>query len=396
MCKLIVSTLVAMLIVPVVQAQQTITDQTAAEIMQTMKEREAARSRGIDGYFIRETTGIPNTPDTFLYFEAVKGGAGGAIGFRQVNPGEAVMEAVNQMGPDVAADGLPSRVAAGTVMARGAVAVTEMMGFYTSLYHEELGESIMEMGGGAYWAFFKSPEEQKQVPRDAAAGAARFAAQANFINAISADGHEAYYLFKDELNQTQSAEGVDYTINSVGLLIDKNRYVALGMRFDGVAKRKGKSEPFFIQRIDRKHQYLKSMNGGNTSMLIPYETTMTLGLPSISENDQMDVAKAKKDLAKARREIEQNMAQLDALPANQRAQFKKMMGNALRQAERQVRRLENKKTMQITKTVVDARAGTVEQYAEWMKEQMKTADAFTGAKSGTTSAIEQATEEASQ
>ncbi|WP_133162120.1 hypothetical protein [Hyphococcus luteus] len=348
---------------------------------------------GIEGFFIRETTGIPNTPDAFLYFEAVKGDAGGTIGFRQVNPGEAAMKAMDQMGPvNGGGYGMGSMMAhAGFTMysITGEVvyliAVLEAGRQGRTLTSDEKEKLIVfelglnAMAEGVKEALVDDPEKQIQVVKDTASDAKEFAAQADFVNAVSADGHEAYFLFQDGLNATQEADGVDYTINSVGLLIDKDRHIALGMRFDGVAKRKGKSEPFFIQRIDRKHQYLKSMNGGDTTMLIPHETTMTLGLPSISKKDQKDLAKARKDLAEARREFEQNRGQLDALPANQRARFEEMMENALKQAERQVRLLENKQTMQITKTVVDARAGSVAQYAEWLKEEIKKEDAITRA-----------------
>ncbi|NNL88560.1 MAG: hypothetical protein HKP25_05770 [Marinicaulis sp.] len=353
MRKLILSLAASFTVAPAVVAQE-----SAADIMDAMQTRQAARMNGIDGFFLRETTGIPNTPDAFIYMEAVKDG-GKTIGFRHVNPGEATKRALGPVGDYYAMGGIGMLAALG-------LATGELGADYG-----DISQGFFDMSRGAGWALHQLPEEQKEAVRQGDRDLRELGGAAAIASVISAEGHDAHLLFADGLNKTQVDDGVEYTIKSAALMIDKQRDIPLGMRVDGIAKSKKRTEPFFIQRIDRKHRFLKTLSGADTTMLIPHETEMTLGLPNLNEKDLKELAKARKDLAKARKDFEENRDQLRSLPPAQQEQFTRMMQGALEQAERQIRLLENKMTMQITKTVVDARVGSLQQYEKWLEEQLQ-------------------------
>lgn len=377
-----IAAIAAIVLAPAATAQE-----TAAEILQTMQEREMARMRGVDGFYMRESSSVPYAPDAFHYYEAVKGKGNKTVGYRLVDAGEVAQEIMNRSGPtlEIGEVGFGAGdlwVAGGKIMYSITGEVVQIVAELEAERHgRELNvvERLFLQKYDNGWdrmaeSVDKALEERNRAAETIRSGpkdAERFAAQADFMNAISAEGHEAYFLFNDNVNETQRVDGVDYTINSIGLLIDKQRHVALGMRVDGVARQKKKSEPFFIQRIDRKHRFLKNINGANTQMLIPHEVEMTIGLPPLDDKERRKLAKAKKDLADALENQEEFRQQLEALPLGQQAQIAEMVKRRLEEAELRISMLESASMAQVTKTVIDARAGSIEDYQNWLKEQVQ-------------------------
>lgn len=131
------------------------------------------------------------------------------------------------------------------------------------------------------------------------------------------NGRSALKLITEDMNNRQSTEGGEFTLQTMHLWVDAERYVPLKFQVDGVAIQNGESRDITIGREDLDFQTYP----GCGSMLEPSKSIMRMaGVMSPEEQEQMAEAGAKMA------EFEQQLA---SMPASQREMIMRQMGPQL-------------------------------------------------------------------
>ena len=184
------------------------------------------------------------------------------------------------------------------------------------------------MGDSA--GFLRSAAASQGVGSDGSAEAkegvdqmAEFARVAQVVGSETVDGKKAFHLRADGINKTQKADGQEFTIQTVSLWIDSEKYVPLRMKMDGVVRSGGESRPMAIEKTDTDYRLVPG-----SSMYESYKQTMKIG-------GVMD-AKQEKELREAQKQMAELDQQMASMPANERAMMERMMGPQLKTMKKMV------------------------------------------------------------
>ncbi len=179
-------------------------------------------------------------------------------------------------------------------------------------------DSRVMMGGMADFAR-SAAEGQRNMSdgsadaRSAANDMADFARRARLVGQETVDGRSAYHLVADDLKRTQTADGQEFTLQTVNMWIDAQEYVPLRTKIDGIAKSGGESRPITIEKFDSDY---RTVSGSR--MYEPYRQVMRMsGVMDAEQQAQM--AEAQQKMA----EMEQ---QLQQMPPAQRQMVMNQMG----------------------------------------------------------------------
>jgi hypothetical protein len=135
------------------------------------------------------------------------------------------------------------------------------------------------------------------------------------------DGHTTKRIDIEKVSLKQTMDdGSEVTINNVSIWLDPDYYVRRRIRMEGTMKRGRKSEPFFMERENQDYRRV-----GETYLYEPYREVMKVG-GIMSDKDKRELAKAKKELESAKQQLAQ-------MPASQRAMMEGMFASQMAQLE---------------------------------------------------------------
>jgi len=140
-----------------------------------------------------------------------------------------------------------------------------------------------------------------------------FAETARLVGKEKVGGRKAFHLRSDNLNRTQSMDGGEFTLNSISLWIDAEKYVPLKLQMDGIAKSGKDKRPIRIEKLDEDY---RPVSGSN--MYESHRQVMRIG-GVMSAKEQKEMQKAQKEFAKFEKEMQQ-------MPEAQRNMIMRQMG----------------------------------------------------------------------
>jgi hypothetical protein len=176
-------------------------------------------------------------------------------------------------------------------------------------------DDIMNMYTLMLGAAAQGKKENARVAEEAAAEAeARAATIAAVAERTHLAGREtlidrpAFHLVAEDLNYTQTEGGGEFTLDTMHLWIDSERYVPLKMTMEGVANADGEKRQM---RVERENTAFRAVEGEDCESLYePQRVVMRVaGVLSAKEQKQME---------EAEQQLEQMEAQLANMPQAQR------------------------------------------------------------------------------
>jgi len=210
-----------------------------------------------------------------------------------------------------------------------------MMGNRTAVLYERT--EVKDAAGNAQPAFRMVPQDEIQQ-RQAASGSfpnlsplnsklfamgteaqeelsgmEDFAATARLVGKENVDGRNAFHLRADDFKRTQVTDDGEFTINSISVWIDAEKYVPLKMQMDGIAKNGNETRPIRIEKLDQDYRKV-----AGSSMYESFRQVMRIG-GIMSAKDQKEMQKAQKEFAKFEEQMQQ-------MPAAQRDMIMRQMG----------------------------------------------------------------------
>jgi len=146
---------------------------------------------------------------------------------------------------------------------------------------------------------------------------ADFSDNAQLVGTESIDGNETYHLLATGLDRTQEySQGNSFTLQTVNVWVDSDKYVPLKMTMDGLMTTDGTPRPVTMEKLDQDYRDVPGSN-----MYESYKQIMLMnGVMTDAEREQME--QAREQLA----EFEQ---QLLEMPQSQRDMMMNMMGEQI-------------------------------------------------------------------
>jgi hypothetical protein len=130
----------------------------------------------------------------------------------------------------------------------------------------------------------------------------------------SVDGIDVIELGADDLNAVQAIDEGTFTMNTVRILVDAERYLPVRFKIDGVLKQGSASRPMSIERIDSQF----TNPPGCANLYKPKNSVMKMG--GVLTNQQLaEIEEAEAQLADLDK-------QLASMPPAQKEMMMKMMG----------------------------------------------------------------------
>jgi hypothetical protein len=140
-----------------------------------------------------------------------------------------------------------------------------------------------------------------------------FAETARLVGKENVDGRKAFHLRADDIKRTQAMDGGEFTLQSISLWIDAEKYVPLKLQMDGIAKSGKETRPIRIEKLDEDYR-----NVAGSNMYESFRQVMRIG-GILSAKDQREMQRAQKEFAKFEEQMQQ-------MPAAQRNMIMKQMG----------------------------------------------------------------------
>ncbi|MEZ5897462.1 MAG: peptidoglycan-binding domain-containing protein [Parvularculaceae bacterium] len=163
-----------------------------------------------------------------------------------------------------------------------------------------------------------TPEFYAKVQEDIRKAAAKYA---KVVGDETVDGHTTKHIEINGVKMTQKMDdGSTVTVNNMHFWLDPEYFVRRKFRMEGTINRGKKSEPFFMERENQDYRRV-----GTSYLYEPYMEVMRVG-GMISDKDRQELARAQKEMDKAK-------AQLAQLPPAQRAMVENMMAEQMAQLD---------------------------------------------------------------
>ena len=146
---------------------------------------------------------------------------------------------------------------------------------------------------------------------------ADFRDSATLIGTESVDGRDAYHLVAENLNRTQTfAQGSSFTLQTINVWIDTDKYVTLKVTMDGLMDTDGTPRPVNMEKLDQDYRDVPGSN-----MYESYRQVMRMnGIMSDENREQVE---------QARVQLEELDQQLLEMPHSQRDMMMNMMGEQI-------------------------------------------------------------------
>jgi len=146
---------------------------------------------------------------------------------------------------------------------------------------------------------------------------ADFADNAKLVGTESVDGKETYHLVATDLDRTEKyGEGNSFTLQTINVWIDTDKYVPLKMTMDGLMETDGTSRPMTMEKFDQDYRDVPGSN-----MYESYRQIMTMnGVMTDADREQIE---------QARQQLEEFEQQLLEMPQSQRDMMMNMMGDQI-------------------------------------------------------------------
>ena len=146
---------------------------------------------------------------------------------------------------------------------------------------------------------------------------ADFSDNAQLVGTESIDGKETYHLVATGLDRTQEySQGNSFTLQTVNVWVDSDKYVPLKMTMDGIMTTDGAPRPMTMEKLDQDYR-----NVPGSKMYESYKQIMLMnGVMSDAEREQMEEARV------ALAEFEQELLEM---PQSQRDMMMNMMGDQI-------------------------------------------------------------------
>ena len=208
----------------------------------------------------------------------------------------------------------------------------DMMGMYGTML-----EGAAEGKRQAAQQAAKAEQDAKSDPM------AQMAERTRVAGRETVNNRQAIKLVAEDLNYTQPAEeGATFTMNTMHIWIDAEKYVPLRMQIDGVVQDQGETRQMRIERDDMSYETVP----GCGSMYEPMRSVMRIsGVMSAQEQAQM---------AEAQAQMAQMEAQLASMPAAQKEMIMRQMGPQLEM----FRNMAAGKGMEVVTTIMQMRCNT--------------------------------------
>tara|TARA_R110002072_G_scaffold12748_2_gene54560 strand:- start:876 stop:2435 length:1560 start_codon:yes stop_codon:yes gene_type:complete len=134
-------------------------------------------------------------------------------------------------------------------------------------------------------------------------------------------GHETKHIVVEGIAMKETMEdGSEVTINRMDVWLDPVYYVRRKIRMEGIIKKGRASKDFFMERENQDYRRVD-----DTYLYEPYKEVMRIG-GIMSDKDRRELAKAKKELESAKQQLAQ-------MPASQRAMMEGMFASQMAQLE---------------------------------------------------------------
>jgi len=307
----------------------------AASILQTMQEKQMARTEGVDAYSVtRQTMGQTiieyyrrievavegSTVPVFVRAQAndFRCGTNGKAMTMTPEALEAYADGLEMTGDALAGEienglaeaGLPRHLF--TAMGKGGDpwATTDMRQFTGGMatFARGAAGAKRNQAAEAKANAAAAPEMQNQLER--------FAAEAKLVGTEKIGGRKAFHLRADGLNQVQEADGQKFVTDVMNLWVDSDEYVPRKMEFSGTLTSGKETRPFSMEKEDSDYRRV-----ADSQMYESYQQVMRMG-GVMDKAQEAEMRKAKKEMAKLEK-------QLAEMPASQRQMMEKMMGGQL-------------------------------------------------------------------
>ncbi len=204
---------------------------------------------------------------------------------------------------------------------------------------------------GNYATMLEGAAQGKREAAKQAAGAeqeaqrdplAAVAENTRIVGRETVHNREAIALVAEDLDYTQVSDGQTFTMNTLHIWIDAEKYVPLRMQIDGVATEGGESRAMRIEREDMSYETVP----GCGSMYEPMRSVMRIsGVMSPQEQAQM---------AEAQAQMAQLESQLASMPPAQKEMIMRQMGPQMEM----FRNMAAGKGMEVVSTVTQMQCNT--------------------------------------
>lgn len=145
------------------------------------------------------------------------------------------------------------------------------------------------------------------------AAMAKLVDDARLVGIEKVDGHSAFHIRAEGLDQTQKANGEEFTINAMSFWIDKDAYVPLRFKMEGVAESGGETRPMVIEKQDMAYEKVPG-----SEMYEPRRHVMRIGGVMNAEQE--------KQMQEAQQKMAEFEEQMKQMPAAQRDMIMRQMG----------------------------------------------------------------------
>lgn len=163
-----------------------------------------------------------------------------------------------------------------------------------------------------------SAEAQADASKDdMAKSMALFKKRAKIVGKESVGKRRAIHARADKLNIVEkSSDGEELEVHAISLWIDAEKYVPLKMRMEGVARQGKNSREIVIERLDQNYRTVPK-----SKLYMPYRNIVRMqGVMTPEQQKQM---------ADARKQLDDFDRQLAEMPPDQRAQVERMAGSQM-------------------------------------------------------------------
>jgi len=162
-----------------------------------------------------------------------------------------------------------------------------------------------------------SREDVDRMAEGAVQTIAEFADKAQLVGMESVDGRDAYHLEATGLNRVQQFEGNgSYTLQTVNVWIDTDKYVPLRTLLDGALDTDGTPRAVTMEILEQDYR-----NVPDSGLYESYRQIMRMNGVMTEET--------RAQVERARQQLEQLDEQLAAMPQSQRDMMMNMMGDQI-------------------------------------------------------------------
>jgi hypothetical protein len=307
----------------------------AQAILNTMREKQIERWEGVDYYVVQQTV-LGNT--TLMYYERITvedRDGNGVPAFRLVPATEAMRRGQEAKGEHVMTTD-EMRAYADTMEGVGDAMSSEIE---SGMEAAGLPPGLLKATGSDPWATFDpatmlggnakvfrmsadaldeeaAGDDGSGTAQQTVAAIADIGDRARVIGIETIDGRAAYHLRADGLNEAQKTDDREFVVHAVDFWIDKDMYVMLRSRAEGVARSATETKPMSIEQQSSDYRSVP-----DSQMYEPYQRVLKMA--GVTD------AKQEQEMLQAQQKMAEFERQLAEMPPAQRQMVMNQMGPQL-------------------------------------------------------------------